>query len=116
MLALRKSRLRVDALKLTFPATQTRFGIAWRIGVLRRSNMTAIHLQPCKDSARKLARRDAIEALNDATQWVFATAREWRRRIHERAQLAKLDDRMLADIGISRAEQTYLANKPFWRE
>jgi len=47
---------------------------------------------------------------------VFGALREWRRRSKDRAQLAALDDRMLTDIGISRAEAEFLANKPFWRE
>ncbi|MGA8551263.1 MAG: DUF1127 domain-containing protein, partial [Stellaceae bacterium] len=42
--------------------------------------------------------------------------REWRRRARDRASLGALDDRMLADIGISRADAEFLANKPFWRE
>jgi uncharacterized protein YjiS (DUF1127 family) len=42
--------------------------------------------------------------------------RQWRRRARDRAELAALDDRMLADIGISRTEAEFLANKPFWRE
>jgi uncharacterized protein YjiS (DUF1127 family) len=42
--------------------------------------------------------------------------REWRRRSKGRAQLAAMDDRMLADIGISRADAEFLADKPFWRE
>jgi uncharacterized protein YjiS (DUF1127 family) len=42
--------------------------------------------------------------------------REWRRRIRDRNQLGTLSDLMLQDIGISRAEAQYLANKPFWRE
>jgi uncharacterized protein YjiS (DUF1127 family) len=46
----------------------------------------------------------------------FAALREWRRRIRDRNQLASLDNTMLQDIGISRAEALYLANKPFWRE
>jgi uncharacterized protein YjiS (DUF1127 family) len=45
-----------------------------------------------------------------------ARLRQWRSRARERAELAALDDRMLADIGISRAEAEFLANKPFWRE
>jgi uncharacterized protein YjiS (DUF1127 family) len=44
------------------------------------------------------------------------TLRQWRRRAHDRRELARLDDLMLQDIGLSRAEATYLANKPFWRE
>jgi uncharacterized protein YjiS (DUF1127 family) len=46
----------------------------------------------------------------------LATLREWRRRIHDRTQLASLSDLMLQDIGISRADAQYLASKPFWRE
>ena len=44
------------------------------------------------------------------------TLRAWRRRSRDRNQLASLGDTMLQDIGISRAEAQYLANKPFWRE
>jgi uncharacterized protein YjiS (DUF1127 family) len=78
--------------------------------------MSAINLHTSQHGVRKLARHDALEALNDATSWVFETVGEWRRRLRERDQLAHLDERMLSDIGISDAERGYLANKPFWRE
>jgi uncharacterized protein YjiS (DUF1127 family) len=42
--------------------------------------------------------------------------RQWRRRAKERQQLAGLSDLMLQDIGITRADAEFLANKPFWRE
>jgi uncharacterized protein YjiS (DUF1127 family) len=45
-----------------------------------------------------------------------STVREWRRRARERQQLAGLSDLMLQDIGITRADAQFLANKPFWRE
>ena len=38
----------------------------------------------------------------------------WRRRARERAQLARLNDRELKDIGITRAEAQMEANKSFW--
>jgi uncharacterized protein YjiS (DUF1127 family) len=47
---------------------------------------------------------------------VVATLRAWRQRLRERDQLARLDDRMLSDIGLTRADAEYLASKPFWRE
>jgi uncharacterized protein YjiS (DUF1127 family) len=47
---------------------------------------------------------------------VLTRLRQWRRRARERAELAALDDRMLADLGISRADAQFLSNKPFWRE
>jgi uncharacterized protein YjiS (DUF1127 family) len=61
------------------------------------------------------AGRSAHSAGN-AVPRLFGALREWRRRSKARAQLATLDDRMLADIGISRVDAEFLANKPFWRE
>ena len=39
----------------------------------------------------------------------------WQDRARQRAHLASLDDRMLRDIGLSRADVTGEASKPFWR-
>lgn len=47
---------------------------------------------------------------------LFGTLREWRRRMRDRRELAGLSDAMLHDIGITRADAAYLANKPFWKE
>ena len=47
---------------------------------------------------------------------VRAALREWRRRKNGRLELARLDERMLRDIGLTRAEVDYESNKPFWRE
>lgn len=79
--------------------------------------MTAIHLEPYRDSPHRHYQRHAVRyALGDATGRVVATLREWRRRSRERAQLAALDDRMLRDIGLTRGDAEFLANKPFWKE
>jgi uncharacterized protein YjiS (DUF1127 family) len=80
--------------------------------------MTAIHLQRrtrvCSRAA--VRHRTALDDLSDAAQSVVETLRVWRRRLRERDQLARLDDRMLKDIGLSRAEAIHLSSKPFWRE
>ena len=47
---------------------------------------------------------------------VGAVLREWRRRRNGRLELARLDERMLRDIGLTRADAEYEMNKPFWRE
>ena len=47
---------------------------------------------------------------------VLLFLREWQRRARDRSQLAQLDDRMLRDIGLTRADAEFLSNKPFWRE
>jgi uncharacterized protein YjiS (DUF1127 family) len=46
----------------------------------------------------------------------LATLRQWQRRMKERRQLADLNDLMLHDIGLTRADAEFLANKPFWKE
>jgi len=79
--------------------------------------MTAIHLQSHFASSRRHpGRRDAIDALGDAAHWALVTLREWRRRSRDRREIARLDDRMLLDIGLNRADAEFLINKPFWRE
>ena len=57
-----------------------------------------------------------VLALGDAWDHAVANLREWRRRTREREELAALDDRMLKDIGLTRADAQLLSNKPFWRE
>jgi uncharacterized protein YjiS (DUF1127 family) len=54
-------------------------------------------------------------ALSDLRDRVIAILREWRRRSRDRNQLASFDDRMLRDIGMTRADVWREINKPFWR-
>ena len=39
----------------------------------------------------------------------------WQRRLADRRALESLDDRMLRDIGLSRADVFVESRKPFWR-
>jgi uncharacterized protein YjiS (DUF1127 family) len=75
--------------------------------------MTAIHWHAIRSRPRH---RIAVAALSDAWSNVAATLREWRRRAQDRTELARLDDRMLQDIGLTRGDAEFLINKPFWRE
>jgi uncharacterized protein YjiS (DUF1127 family) len=43
------------------------------------------------------------------------TLRVWRERQHQRRRLAELTDRDLHDVGLSRADIFFEAEKPFWR-
>ena len=73
--------------------------------VHRLSTSTARH-QPASLWAGAVA--DAILRAADAVG-------RYHRRIQERRALYRMDDYMLHDIGISRADVEFEANKPFWR-
>jgi uncharacterized protein YjiS (DUF1127 family) len=65
---------------------------------------------------RKVRRRALRLTLRQALSRIFATLRKWRRRSRERAELARLDERMLRDIGVTRGDVWDEINKPFWRQ
>ncbi len=44
------------------------------------------------------------------------TVQMWYERSRQRDRLARLDDRLLSDIGIDRITAMQEASKPFWRE
>ncbi|MCQ4279381.1 DUF1127 domain-containing protein [Pseudomonas stutzeri] len=48
-------------------------------------------------------------------QRVLQHLRLWQRRVRTRRQLAALDERQLADIGISQSERMEELDRPFWR-
>ena len=82
--------------------------------------MKAIPLGPTSGRFARIApgraRRRAIGRwLRRALNVVRATMQGWRQRSRERAELARLDDRMLRDIGITRGDVWREINKPFWR-
>jgi uncharacterized protein YjiS (DUF1127 family) len=53
-----------------------------------------------------------LSALLDS---VFCTLLEWQERARQRYHLARLDDRLLKDVGLGRAEAEAEYRKPFWR-
>ena len=55
----------------------------------------------------RLAGREAVR-LTDYLQG-------WRERVQQRRALMTLDDRLLKDIGLSRADVWHEYEKPFWR-
>jgi uncharacterized protein YjiS (DUF1127 family) len=61
----------------------------------------------------------ALDAVRGTAQRLAAILRVWRRRRSERrelAEFARLDNRILRDIGLTRESAEFLINKPFWRE
>jgi len=81
--------------------------------------MKAISLGPATGRITRVSpnarRRGLAPRLRQGLSFVGALLQEWRRRSRSRAELAKLDDRMLRDIGVTRGDVWREINKPFWR-
>lgn len=45
----------------------------------------------------------------------FAALAEWRKRAHDRAELAQLSERDARDMGLTASQIQFEASKPFWR-
>lgn len=73
--------------------------------------MTAMSLLHARRPAGGVRRRGRGHPLAHA----LAILREWHRRSRDRDHIAHFDERMLRDIGLTRADADRLANKPFWR-
>ena len=73
----------------------------------------------CIEQAARFSRRTAPARWTDGVQGFLVSASDaffrYGRRIRERRTLARLDDAMLRDIGISRADVELEVSKPFWR-
>jgi len=64
------------------------------------------------DDVRRLAARETATA---AVRKMMDAVVGWQERAHERRRLIDMEDRMLADIGLSRTDAQAEFNKPFWR-
>jgi uncharacterized protein YjiS (DUF1127 family) len=77
--------------------------------------MSAIQLR-LHGAAAPIARRPLGPIVRRLFGRAMGTLGEWNRRMRDREALAALDERMLKDIGATRAEVQFIVNKPFWRE
>lgn len=57
----------------------------------------------------------AVPRLAELFGDALTLALEWRERARQRYALAGLDDRVLSDIGLSRADVDGEVSKPFWQ-
>lgn len=58
--------------------------------------------------------RSALDLPAKALERAFDRLALWQQRAYERHQLRMLDDHMLHDVGLSRADVEGEARKPFW--
>ena len=68
------------------------------------------HRNPSVPLGAEARLRDAAFA------YIARAVARWIARGRQRRDLAELDDRLLADIGVTRAQVAREAAKPFWRD
>lgn len=68
-----------------------------------------ISLRIAHDRKTRLSMRDRMEHL-------WYRLEQWRERSRQRRALLNLDDRLLRDIGVSRADAEREGRKPFWQD
>jgi uncharacterized protein YjiS (DUF1127 family) len=57
----------------------------------------------------------SLKGLSALIVSVTDTVLDWQERSRQRHRLGEMDDHLLHDIGLSRADLEYEAAKPFWR-
>lgn len=75
-------------------------------------------LNPGRKARSPLRRGGTNIRHNTALQQLIGLLRRWLERIRARRQLAwlcELDDHILQDIGLTRSELRWMADKPFWQ-
>ena len=82
--------------------------------------MNSISLGPASGRFARIApgrtrRRTIGRSLRRALNVGLATVQKWQQRSRDRAELRRLDYRMLRDIGVTRGDVWREINKPFWR-
>ncbi|GLK78834.1 DUF1127 domain-containing protein [Methylopila turkensis] len=76
--------------------------------------MSLMSLESLK-TARITPAKVAIFVARDVMRRAAAVAVAWRRR-NDLRELARFDDRMLADLGLSRGDVASAASEPMWRD
>ncbi len=75
---------------------------------MSRYNLSTVPSASYRGASRKPGFAVRIGALLDV-------AAKWQERRRQRMALAAMDDHMLCDIGLSRADVEHEVQKPFWR-
>ncbi len=79
--------------------------------------MTTVRMHHIVDDlAISEALYSAVRSIEGAAATVSKTLKTWSARTQDRRQLAQMNDRLLADIGLSRSDIAVEVNKFFWQK
>jgi uncharacterized protein YjiS (DUF1127 family) len=92
------------AVRATAPGTSRRQPVDWKETVMSETTLN----QGWTRAASGFSRRGFAAR-------VWQTLLAWQQREHDRAALGSLDERMLSDIGLTRAQVQWECAKPFWQ-
>ncbi len=74
------------------------------------------HIVECRFPGAGIGAAGALSGLANLPMRISQTLDMWYDRARQRRHLARLDDRLLSDIGVDRATAMKEVSKPFWRE
>jgi uncharacterized protein YjiS (DUF1127 family) len=85
------------------------------VGTRKFASVTAIRTPASSSTSFAAGLAIGLKGLNDALVTVFDTVLDWQDRARQRNRLGEMDDHLLRDVGLSRADLEHEAAKPFWR-
>lgn len=79
--------------------------------------LTSLRIHPAhaRPAARHVGGHGPSVTLADVAGALLRTFAVWRERARQRRVLAAMDDHLLKDIGLTRADVDHETGKPFWR-
>ncbi len=81
------------------------------VGIQKSRALSGLHT-----AARPTPAADiSLKGLGTLIVNAMDTVLDWQDRARQRHRLGEMDDHLLRDIGLSRADLEYEAAKPFWR-
>jgi uncharacterized protein YjiS (DUF1127 family) len=86
--------------------------------IAEKVSFVALHRDPNLSSREQYGKNRTApdQEIREPNMSAMKTIRKWQQRVRARHELAALGDRMLKDIGITRADAVAQAGKPFWKE
>lgn len=73
-------------------------------------------LERCENPCIERPENGFFQHLGSILKRIGNTIMRWDQLSKQRRQLREMDDRMLSDIGLSRADVTRIADKQFWED